>query len=105
MGFELSEGKKKEKLQSVVGFEPSRTVKLLQKKRKRKPRVVFEPAQLQKKKKKKATSGFEPALGNHDVRILKYCTSCSNIVQYRYIDQPYMIVNCVWSLGSKVHVR
>ena len=45
---------KKEKLQSVVGFEPTQTVK---KKRKRKPRVVFEPAQLLKKKKMRATSG------------------------------------------------
>ena len=45
-----SHKEKKEKLQSVVGIEPARTVNLLQKKKKRKPKVVFEPAQPQKKK-------------------------------------------------------
>ena len=53
-----------------MGCEPARTVKLLQKKRKRKPKVVFEPAQLQKKRKRKPPVGFELALGNqylHDV--------------------------------------
>ena len=49
--------KKKEKLQSAVGFEPRTYSQVTSEKKKKKPRVVFEPAATKKKKKKKATSG------------------------------------------------
>ena len=49
--------KKKEKLQSAVGFEPRTYSQVTSEKKKKKPRVVFGPAATKKKKKKKATSG------------------------------------------------
>ena len=55
--------KKKEKLQSVVGFEPACTVKLLQEKKRKSHQWGSNPHSYLKKKEKKPLLGFEPAPG------------------------------------------